>query len=161
MRQASSARSMKPLQFLAVVLSMLALVPGLAHLFELPNKINLGKGDYFIVQNIYRGWSLFGTVLIANLLVNAALAFVLRREYSALWLVLANLVCIAASLAIFFVFTFPTNQATDNWTTIPANWQQLRWQREMSHAANAAIGFVGFCSLTLSVLLMREQRAVP
>jgi uncharacterized membrane protein len=136
---------------------MLALVPGLAHLFELPNKIYLAEADYFVVQNIYRGWSLFGTVLIANLLANAALAFALRREHGALWLTLANLLCIVVSLTIFFVFTFPTNQATDNWTTIPANWEQLRWQWEMSHAANAAIGFIGFCSLTLSVLLTREE----
>lgn len=148
---------MKILQFLAVVLSMLALVPGLAHLFELPNKIHLDEADYFVVQNIYRGWSLFGTVLIANLLANAALAFALRGEHGALWLVLANLLCIAVSLGIFFAFTYPTNQATNNWTAIPANWEQLRWQWEMSHAANAAIDFIGFCSLTLSVLLTREE----
>ena len=147
---------MKVLQFLAVVLGTLALMPGLAHLFEMPNKIHLNEADYFIVQNIYRGWSLFGTVLIANLLANAALAFVLRAEHGPLWLVLANLLCIAGSLAIFFVFTFPTNQATNQWTEIPANWQQLRWQWEMSHAATAAIGFIGFCSLTLSVLVTRE-----
>jgi uncharacterized membrane protein len=147
---------MKILQFLAVVLGMLALVPGLAHLFELPNKIYLDEADYFIVQNIYRGWSLFGTVLIANLLANAALAYALRAEHGALWLVLANLLCIVGSLAIFFVFTFPTNQATNQWTEVPANWKQLRWQWEMSHAATAAIGFIGFCSLTLSVLYTRE-----
>jgi len=147
---------MTTLQFLAIVLGLLALVPGLAHLFELPNKIYLSEADYFIVQNIYRGWSLFGTVLIANLLANGALAFVLRGKHAPLWLVLANLVCIVGSLAIFFIFTYPTNQATDNWTAIPANWQQLRWRWEMSHAANAAIGFIGFCSLTLSVLFSRE-----
>lgn len=147
---------MKILQFLAIILGLLALVPGLAHLFELPNKIFLSESDYFIVQNIYRGWALFGTVLIANLLVNVALAVALRREQASLWLVLANLVCIVGSLAVFFIFTFPTNQATNNWTEIPANWQQLRWQWEMSHAANAAIGFIGFCSLTLSVLFSQE-----
>ena len=147
---------MKILKFLAIILGLLALVPGLAHLFELPNKIFLSEADYFVVQNIYRGWALFGSVLIANLLVNVALAFALRREQASLWLVLANLLCIVGSLAVFFIFTFPTNQATNNWTEIPANWQQLRWQWEMSHAANAGIGFIGFCSLTLSVLFSQE-----
>lgn len=147
---------MKILQFLAIVLGLLALVPGLAHLFELPNKIGLSETDYFIVQNVYRGWALFGTVLIANLLANIALAVALRGTQAPLWLVLANLVCIVSGLVIFFVFTFPANQATDNWTAIPANWKQLRWQWEMSHAATAAIGFIGFCSLTLSVLYTRE-----
>lgn len=147
---------MKILQFLAVVLSMLALVPTLADLFEMPNNIYLDEANYFIVQNIYRGWSLFGTILIGNLLANAALAYTRRAEHGALWLVLANLLCIVGSLAIVYVFTVPTNQANNQWTEVPANWQQLRWQWEMSHAANAGISFIGFCSLTLSVVYTRE-----
>jgi hypothetical protein len=50
----------------------------------------------------------------------------------------------------------PSNQATNNWTQIPANWEHLRWQWEVSHAVNAANTFVGFCSLTISTLLARE-----
>jgi hypothetical protein len=64
--------------------------------------------------------------------------------------------CIALSPAIFFIWTYPANQATDNWATIPANWEQLRWQWEYSHAANALITFVAFCSVTLSALATRE-----
>jgi len=33
----------------------IALGPALARLFELPNKINLSKDDYFTVQPIYAG----------------------------------------------------------------------------------------------------------
>jgi hypothetical protein len=69
---------------------------------------------------------------------------------------LINLLCLLATLAIFFAFTFPANQATNNWTQVPANWEQLRWQWEFSHGINAAITFVGFCSLTISVLLARK-----
>ena len=58
---------MKALQFLAIVLTALALVPGGAHFFSLPNKIHLTEGNYFIVQNIYRGWALFGIVLFGAL----------------------------------------------------------------------------------------------
>jgi hypothetical protein len=32
----------------------------------------------------------------------------------------------------------------------------LRWQWEYSHAANALITFVAFCSVTLSALATRE-----
>jgi hypothetical protein len=64
--------------------------------------------------------------------------------------------CVALSLAIFFIWTYPANQATDNWVTIPADWEHLRWQWEYSHAANALITFVAFCSVTLSVLAARE-----
>ena len=33
---------------------------GMAHLFELPNKIHLSREDYLTVQQIYRGWALLG-----------------------------------------------------------------------------------------------------
>ncbi len=122
---------------------------------SLPNKIHLAQNDYFIVQNIYRGWAWLGVVLIGALLINLALT-VMTRGKRPFPFVLANLLCLAASLAIFFIFTFPTNVATNNWTEIPANWQHLRWQWEISHAANCAVTFVGFCSLTMSLLVARE-----
>jgi hypothetical protein len=43
---------MKTLQFVAMVLTALALVPSGAHLFALPNKIHLRETDYFITQGI-------------------------------------------------------------------------------------------------------------
>ena len=69
---------------------------------------------------------------------------------------LASFLLIAANLAIFFVWTFPTNQATNNWTVVPKNWNKLRIQWEYSHAGNALVTFVAFCALTLSVLTTRE-----
>jgi hypothetical protein len=38
----------------------------------------------------------------------------------------------------------------------PPNWQELRAQWEVSHAVNAALTFIGFCALAISVLLTRE-----
>ena len=67
-------------QFLALVLSALALVPAGAHLFALPNKIGLAQTDYFIVQNIYRGWALFGIVLFGALAATLVLAILVRRQ---------------------------------------------------------------------------------
>lgn len=147
---------MRALKFLAIVLTALALVPGGAHLFALPNKIHLTESNYFIVQNIYRGWALFGIVLFGALLANLALAWATRGQ-RAFAFVLVNLVCLVATLVIFFAFTFPANQATNNWTVVPADWQQLRWQWEVSHAVNAVITFVGFCSLALSLLVEEKS----
>jgi hypothetical protein len=79
-----------------------------------------------------------------------------REQRAPFVFTLISLLCLLATLTIFFAFTFPANQATINWTTVPANWQQLRWQWEMSHAVNALITFVAFCSLTISLLLMKE-----
>lgn len=147
---------MKTIQFLAVVLMALVLVPSGAHLFELPNKINLAEAEYFAVQNIYRGWSLFGIALILALAANLALTMSLRGQGAAAVFALIGFVCLAVSLAIFFTFTFPANQATDNWTTVPADWRELRWRWEISHAVNAVIVFIGFCAVTLAVLSARR-----
>jgi hypothetical protein len=142
---------------MAVVLTALALVPGGAHAFALLNKIHLGAEQYFIVQNIYRGWALFSIVLLGALLANLVLALMLLRRGGAAF-ILASLgfCCIALTLAIFFAWTYPANQATGNWTTIPDDWEQLRLQWEYSHAVNAVITFVALCSVMLSALTARE-----
>jgi hypothetical protein len=144
-------------QFLAVVLTALALVPGGAHLFALLNKINLGAEQYFIVQNIYRGWALFGVVLIGALIADLALALMLRRRGGAAFvLALLGFCGVALTLVVFFLWTYPANQATANWTTIPDHWEQLRRQWEYSHAVNAVITFLALCSVTSSVVMRPE-----
>jgi hypothetical protein len=143
-------------QFLALVFTALALVPAGTHLFELPNKIGLPQDDYFVVQGIYRGWALFGIVLFGALAANLAAAFVARRQRAPFWLALMAFLLVAATLVIFFTWTYPANQATSNWTVVPENWQELRLQWEYAHATNAVLTFLALCAVTLSVLLTRR-----
>jgi hypothetical protein len=142
-------------QFLAIVLTALALVPAGAHLFELPNKIGLAEDAYFVVQSTYRGWALFGIVLFGSLAANLALAVTVRRQRAPFRLALVAFLLVAATLVIFFTWTYPANQATSNWTVVPANWQALRQQWEYAHATNAVLTFIALCAVTWSVLLMR------
>ena len=144
------------LQFCAIVLTALALVPGGAHLFELPNKIGLDQEAYFTVQAIYRGWALFGFVLFAALLADLALTVVLafrRRPYV---LPLLAFLLVAATLAIFFVWTYPANRATSNWTLPTPNWTTLRMHWEYAHAVNAVLTFIALCLLTWSAVTTRD-----
>jgi hypothetical protein len=150
--------AVKTVQFLAVVFTALALVPGGAHLFELPNKIGLDQNAYFTVQAIYSGWALFGIALFGALGLNLALAVLTRDEGTPFVLACLAFLCVAATLAIFFTWTFPTNQATENWTVRPENWDALRTQWEYSHAVNAVVTFVGFCAVTLSALTYHRDR---
>jgi len=56
------------------------------------------------------------------------------------------------TLAVFFAWTYPANQATGNWTSAPENWEQLRTDWEYSHAANAMITFLALlCSVGAAV----------
>jgi hypothetical protein len=143
-------------QFLAIVLTALALVPAGAHLFELPNKIGLDQEAYFIVQNIYAGWALFGIVLFGALAANLALAVMVRGQPTPFWLALAAFLLVAATLAVFFTWTYPANQATSNWTVVPADWQRLRTTWEYAHATNAVLTFLALCAVTWSVLVTRS-----
>ena len=43
----------KTLFFLAIMLTAIAMGAGLAHLFELPNKISISAADYLTVQRNY------------------------------------------------------------------------------------------------------------
>ncbi len=153
-----SSALIRILQFIALVLFALALVPAGAHLFAMPHKIHLAQNDYFIVQTIYRGWALFGIVLFGNLAALTALAIVQRGQTTSCALVLAALASQIATLVIFFTFVFPANQATANWTMVPAGWEQLRLQWEWGHAVDAVISFAGYCALVLSVLLKRTDK---
>jgi hypothetical protein len=143
-------------QFFAIILTALALVPGGAHLFALPNKIDLAQEPYFIAQGIYRGWALFGIVLFPALAANLILPVMLRHQRTPFWLAVVAFLCIAAMLVIFFTWTYPANVATDNWTAAPANWAELRTRWEYSHAVNAVITFAALCAVTLSALLARD-----
>lgn len=148
---------MRLIQFLAIVLTALALVPAGAHLASLPNKIGLDQGQYFITQAVYRGWALFGIVLFGALIAQVALVVAQRRSGAALWFAVIAFLLLAASLAVFFTGVYPTNQATANWTVAPANWQALRRDWEYGHAASAVLNFMSLCSVVLSVLLAYDR----
>ena len=143
-------------QFVAIVFTALALVPAGAHLAELLNKIDLAQEEYFVVQSIYRGWALFGIVLFGALAANLILAVLLRRQRAPFWLAFLAFLLVAATVAIFFTWTYPTNQATSNWTVVPANWQELRTTWEYAHATNAVLTLIALCAVTWSVLLTRH-----
>ena len=124
--------SLRVVQFLAVVLTALAFVPAEAHLFELPNKIDLPRDAYLTVQGIYAGWAWFGIIDLAALILNVVLAIKLRRQRSAFSFAVAAALCFVVFFAIFFTWTFPANQATANWTTLPDDWSRLRQEWEYS-----------------------------
>jgi len=150
----------KATQFLAVVLTALALLPGGAHLMALPAKIAMPEDPYFVVQQIYRGWVLAGAVIFLAIFANILAALLTRHSRRKWQLFGAAGLLIATTLAVFFAWTFPANQATGNWTSAPENWEQLRAQWEYSHAANAAITFLALlCSVGATVATGTRREA--
>jgi hypothetical protein len=153
----SDSMTIKIIQFLTIVISALALIPAGAHLAALPNKIAMPQADYFIVQGIYSGWAILGLLWPAALVIDILLAISVRSQIWPFWLAVTAALCFVLMLAIFVIWTLPANQVTQNWTTIPPNWEVLRRQWEYSHAANAALAVAALCLTTLSVLSWRPS----
>jgi hypothetical protein len=138
--------------FIALLASALVLSPALAHVAELPNKIDLPREEYFIVQKLYRGWDQIAWLLGVQIVALLTSAILARAERRVMVLTLLALGCVLAAQAVFWTFTYPANVATVNWTVSPDNWESLRLQWEFSHAAGAALQVVGFALLVVAIL---------
>ena|SRR5688572_9594732 len=147
------------LYFVSVLLVALALGPSLAHLLELPNKIGLPAQDYLTVQQIYRGWAWLGAILLPALATTLLVALKARTSRPAFTLALVAAACLATMLAVFFVFTYPVNLATDNWTILPRGWESLRVRWEYSHAAGALLNFAALVALLGSLFAAVRESA--
>jgi hypothetical protein len=144
---------------LSILLTALCLGPALAHLLSLPNKLGLGRDEYFIVQQIYRGWALLGILVVGSVASTGALAWLAAAAPAVRYLALTALLCLLAAQAVFWTLTFPANAATENWTAVPENWQSLRVQWEYSHAVGSLLTLTALVALIFS-LLARVRRPV-
>lgn len=138
--------------FLALNISAVAMGGALAHALELPNKIGMPRDDYFVTQQAYRGWSQLAWILIAQLACLVWVANIYRHQPAVLWPAIIAIACLLGAQALFWVFTFPANRATRNWTWIPDNWEVVRQRWEYSHAGGAAFQMVGMAALIVAAL---------
>lgn len=141
---------MRTVGITSLLFAALALVPAGAHLAELPNKVDLSSEQYLTVQQIYRGWALFGIVVVGAIASTLILTLMSRRRAPrTFFLGLVALISLLGTQLIFWAFTFPANQVTRNWTVLPPNWTELRLQWEYSHAASALLNLVALVALAL------------
>lgn len=138
--------------FVALMATALALGGALAHALELPNKIGMSREDYFIAQQLYAGWNRLAFLLAIQAAGMLALIILCWREPAVLRPVVVALACLAAAQAVFWVWTFPANVATDQWRMQPENWAQLRDQWEYSHLAGAVFQVGAMTALVVGVL---------
>lgn len=135
---------------LALVLTAVALVPAAAHVLELPNKLPLPREAYLTVQQLYRGWSRIGFVIIAALITTLWFA-VVAGESAEIPATIAFL-AIVLTQVVFWLYTFPVNRRTHNWTEAPENWEELRDRWEISHAASALLNFIALVCVAVAIL---------
>jgi hypothetical protein len=108
-------------------------------------------------QKIYAGWSFFGVAIIAAIVFTLTHTLMVRAERTAFLLSLTALLCIVATQAIFWTFTYPMNVASKNWTITPQDFEVARRQWEYSHAVNAVLTFIALVTITLSALAYKRR----
>lgn len=150
---------MSLLKVCALVMTALALMPSAAHLFELPAKIAMTREDYFTVQAIYAGWSLFALPIFAAIAANVALGLGQwwHGDPRAPWAGVSALL-IVISLMVFFVWVYPGNSASRNWTAPTDDWATLRIHWEYGHAAEALIVFAAFVATCIAATSRSSAR---
>jgi hypothetical protein len=142
--------------FVALMATAFALGGALAHALELPNKIGLAREDYFTVQQIYAGWNQLAYLLTVQVAGLVALAVVYWSQAAVVRPVGVAIGCLVAAQAFFWLWTFPANVATSNWTIQPENWEELRSQWEYSHLAGAVFQTGVMTALVVAVLGRRR-----
>ena len=141
--------------FVALILTAIALVPLGAHVFEMSAKMKFGRDAYFMAQGLYRGWEWFGVPIVGALIACAATAALPGARRDRLLSGLAALL-IASSLAVFFIYVYPANQITKDWTAVAPNWKGWRAQWEWGHAGSAACVLAAFLALAWRATLRKE-----
>jgi hypothetical protein len=144
-------------QILLLACVGIILIPAGAHFFELPNKMAFSRADYMVTQRIYAGWAWFGVPLFLSMALLALHAMLVQKTRPAMWFSLAAVALIAVTQSIFWSFTYPMNELTQNWTVTPANVDEARRQWEYSHAVNAVLTFIAFVTTCIAVIAARSQ----
>jgi hypothetical protein len=154
--RSGSAPARDVVLFMALLATALALGGALAHAFELPNKIDLPRDEYFVMQKAYRGWDRLAYLLAVQFLAMILAALLSRHQPRVAALVIVAIACLLAAQAVFWIYTYPANVATADWTRMPADWERLRRQWEYSHAAGAGFQLLAMCALLAAAFLRRS-----
>jgi hypothetical protein len=140
------------LKFTTILFAVITLCALMAHLLELRGKISLPKENYQVVQSIYNGWAWLGIFEVGAILLTLIWTITDRKNKNVFIFLLSALICFTISLIIFFIFTFPANRATVNWTQLPPHWELLRMKWEYSHAVRAVLNLIGFNFLIVCLI---------
>jgi hypothetical protein len=139
-------------RFFSLLFVGITLAPGLAHVLQMPHKMDLTGNDYLRVQQLYAGWALLGIVAMGALISTLLLTILVRARLRQFALACIAFGSVLVTQVIFWIFTFPVNQQTKNWTTLPMNWMTLRERWEYSHATAAVFDVIAFVAVVLAVL---------
>jgi hypothetical protein len=156
-------------QGLALLVVVLAMVPAMAHAFELPGKLRLSKEAYLAVQPIYYpGFTVLGFCEPLAIVLLVVVLILLPASEASFWWTLVALVSVLAMHAVYWFVTHPVNgfwlreeklgsAASTFFSTASRNtgseigWKSLRDRWEYSHVARAALAALALVALVVAI----------
>ena len=151
-------------RFITLVLASLSLSLSMAHLLELPQRMQFDQQLWVrvtVLENVYK---LFGSVgaafEITAILTAIALVLLARRRASTFYWTLSGAIFLVLAFVSWIMFVAPMNAEFAKWLTnpVPADWTRYRDQWEYAHAVNAFIKIIGLSLLVISVLVENSNR---
>src|SRR5262249_11261031 len=133
---------------LALAFAVSAVLAPVAHVLEMPNKLQLdGPLWLAIQQNLYRGWGPFigAPTELGALALSVIGCWRYGKDRSARRLWLSAACAYAGMLILFLVFNAPVNAAVAGWRpdTLPADWTWFRARWEIGHCLAAVLSCWG------------------
>jgi hypothetical protein len=156
------------LQSVGLILTVLAMVPALAHALEWPGKLRLSKESYLSTQLIYYpGFTFLGISEPLAILATLALLVMTPPGTPDFWLTLAALLGLIGMHAVYWLVTHPVNKfwlqgqklssagsaffSPESAGKNSVEWTDLRDRWEHSHAARAVLAFAAFVALVIAI----------
>ena len=146
-------------RFITLMLASFSLSLSMAHLLELPQRMQFDQKLWVkvtVFENVYK---LFGSVgaafEITAILTAIVLVFLVRKRASSFYWTLGGVIFLVLAFVSWIIFVAPMNAEFAKWLTnpIPADWMRYRYQWEYAHAINALIKIIGLSLLVISVLV--------
>lgn len=155
------------LLIIAIMLAAVAMALSLAHALELPGKMRLDKDTYLAVQKIYYpGFTIGGIAEPLGIIALLVLLVLTPSASTRFWWILAALLAMVVTHAIFWFVTQPVNSfwtkdaqltglAAMFFSLFPADvagdWSKLRDIWEYSHLARSVFAMLSFLLLLITV----------
>jgi hypothetical protein len=144
-------------RFAGIYLTALTMSLTVAHLLEMPRKMQYGEALYMAVQHsLYLYFAWVGAIAeVGAVLVLCVLSVLTRKRGRGFRLTLLATLCVSAGLAVWILLVSPANTQMAGWQAVPLpeNWTAVRRQWEIAHAVSAVLDLIGFGALILSVIL--------
>ena len=151
-------------RFITLMLASFSLSLSMAHLLELPQRMQFDQQLWVrvtVVENVYKLFGSVGAVFeVTAILTAIVLAFLVRKHGSTFYWTLGGAILLVLAFVSWIVFVLPMNAEFAQWGTnpIPADWTRYREQWEYAHAVNALIKIIGLSLLVISVLVETPKK---